>query len=321
MKRFVFFLLLVPCFQLLGQTDPDSTTRKKEQTIVTEPVTLPRGILRMGLDTRLLFPDKSFVDGKRQAHDENVWGSNLTCSLFAGYGVSDRLMIKVTIPYMREDYYETPLYLFPTDSDQQYSYPQRWKTQARGIGDVDVSVAYQLVQQTISSPAIATVLAVTLPTGRKDIIDDDDGNEHTYHLPTGQGEVSLETALILRKITYPYACGASVFYVYHSGTNKVLAPGKRPSDFQHGQTLGASASLNAHLNEAIAFSNRFDILRFGSDRINGEPTAKKGWLLQYFAGLSFQIRSFRLDQGMMIALKGDNAAADPAYHIALQYSF
>jgi hypothetical protein len=321
MKRWLLFLLIGPCFHIFGQEVPDSMAMRKEQTIVTEPATLYKGILRIALGTELRFLNKRFVDGKKQPIDENIWGSNIVSFVSAGYGVTERLMLKIVVPYVRADYYQTPLYLFPTNTNQQYSYPQRWKTQARGIGDVDLSAGYQIIQENKSRPAIVASVSATLPTGRKDVTDDGDDVDHTYDLPTGQGAFAFETALMIRKISYPYTCSATVFYIYQSEANKVTGLGEASANVQNGQTLGASASLNVQLSNWVAFANNLDLLRSGGQTKDGAPAGGAGWLLQYLPGLSFQLKKLRIDQGMMIALKGNNMDADPAYHLLLQYSF
>ena len=321
MKRFLIFLFLGSCLSALAQPAAIPADEKKKQTVVTEPVTVYGGIWRVGWGTRLQFLNKIFVDGKRQAHDENIWASKSLWPLFAAYGITDRLMLKIVIPYVQEDYYYTPVYLFPSGSDQQYSYPQRWRTQARGFGDVDFSLGYQLVQESRSHPAFATFVTLTLPTGRKDVVDDDDENDQTFARPTGQGEFGLETAVMLRKITYPHAYSLKVFYLYRTEASKILAVGEEATAFQNGQTLGASATFDSHLNNRIVFINQLDMLQVAANKKNREPAGAKAWMLQHFLGLSFQVNQFRINQGMTIALMGNNVAADPAYHVKLQYSF
>ena len=320
MKHVLLFLFMALCISALAQP-AISADEKKEQTVVIEPATLYRGIWRAGWGTRFQFLDKSFVDGKKQPHDENIWGSKSVWPLFAAYGITDRLMLKIVIPYVLEDHYHAPVYLFPSGSDQQYSYPQRWRTQARGFGDLEMSFGYQLVQETESRPAFVTFVAKTVPTGQKNVVDDDDENHNTFARPTGEGAFAFETAFMMRKISYPYAYGLKLFYVYRTETNKILAVGNEPTDFQNGHTFGASASFNAQLNKWIAFINQAELLQLAADRKNNELTGETGMLLQHFTGLSFQIRQFRIEQGMTIALIGNNVAADPAYHINLQYSF
>lgn len=321
MKHLFVVLFFGSCVCSLAQPAAISAGEKKEQTVVAEPVTLYGGIWRAGWGTRLQFPDKSFVDGNRQAHDENVWASQSLWPLFAAYGITDRLMLKIVIPYVQEDYYYTPSYLFPSGSDQQYSYPQRWRTQARGFGDIDISLGYQLIPESKSRPAFATFLNLTVPTGRKDVVDDDDENNHTFARPTGQGEFALETAVMLRKIRYPYAYSLKLFYVYRTEAHKIMAVGEEATDFQNGQTLGGSASFGSQLNNWIAFINELELLQIAANKKNGLAAAEKAWLLQNFVGLSFQLKQFRINQGITIAIMGNNVAADPAYHINVHYSF
>ena len=322
MERWLLSLfIVVPCVYVSAQEAPDSMALRKEQTIVTEPATLYDGILRIGVGTQLQFLDKRLVDNRRLPIDDNIWGSNITWSLSVGYGVTDRLMIRMVIPYVKADYYETPLYLFPTNTNQQYSYPQRWKTQAHGIGDVDLTAGYQIFKENKSRPAIGVIVTATLPTGQKDVVDDGDDVDHTYDLPTGEGEYAVETTLMVRKVIYPYAYSATVFYGYHSETTKLTDLGERPAAVKNGQTLGGSASVHIQLSNWVTFTNSLDLLRFGAQKKDGARAREAGWILQYFPGLSFQLKKLRIDQGMTVALKGNNIDADPVYRVLLQYSF
>jgi hypothetical protein len=319
-------LLFIVCFHpaalLFAQTEEQSLRDERKQlTLVTEPVTLYKGFFRVGLGTAYSLADKRFIDSKKEPLSGQGWANTFTVSLSAQYGISDRLMVGVTVPYTNDNIYHSTLYEVPSDEGRRYLYPQRWLTQAKGVGDVEVVVASQLLAETNSRPALAVVVITTLPTGEKNIVDDGDENANTFARPTGQGEVAISTALRLRKITYPFVYSGAFSYKYRTESSKVVAVNEPTVRCRNADLLRFSGSFYFHLNDWIAFRNDSDYVRFGQDMQDGEKVTEKGWLWQYSPGISFQLSRLRIDQAVDIPLKGNHVAADPKYFLALQYIF
>jgi hypothetical protein len=298
-----------------------SPAERKQQTIVTEPVTLYKGFFRAGLATWYNVIDKIFLDSRKQSQPGNIWGSTFSLSFYGQYGISDRLMAEVALPYVRDNIYQSVVYELPMDFNEQYVYPRKWKTQANGIGDLDLTFGYQFIQETPSRPALAAFVTATLPTGEKNVIDNDDDDPNTFNRPTGQGEFALNTVVRLRQIRYPFSYSISAAYKYRTESSKVIAVDQPEVKYRNGSLLDISGSFNFHMNDWIAFKNIVDIMQIQKDKVNGEETGEKAWLLQYLPGISFQLKRLRFDQGVMIPIKGNNVAADPGYLLIVQYTF
>jgi hypothetical protein len=322
MKTLYTLCFSLCCSATLAQVQEQvSPAERKQQTIVTEPITLYKGFIRTGVASWYNVIDKIFLDSKKQSQPGNIWGSTFSFSVYAQYGISDRFMVEMLVPYVRDDIYQSVLYELPLDFNEEYLYPQKWKTQANGLGDLDITAGYQLLQETVSRPALAAFVTATLPTGQKDVVDDDDDNVNTFDRPTGQGEFAINTVVRLRQIKYPFSYSISASYKYRTVSSKILAVDAAVVDYRNGNLLGFSGSFNFHVNDWIAFKNIVDYMRTAKDSQNGEDIGEKAWLLQYLPGISFQLKRLRFDQGVMIPIKGNNVAADPGYILIVQYTF
>jgi hypothetical protein len=323
MQKYIpYFLMLFSQSLCLAQVQEQlSPSERKQQTIVTEPITLNKGFIRAGLATWYNVIDKIFLDSKKQSQPGNIWGSTFSFSIYGQYGISDRLMVEVALPYVRDDIYQSFIYELPMDFNEQYVYPRKWRTRADGIGDVDITLGYQLMKETISRPALAAFVTATLPTGEKNVVDNEDDDLNTFHRPTGQGEFAVNTLVRLRQVKYPFSYSISAAYKYRTESTKVIAVDQPEVKYRNGSLLDISGSFNFHLNDWMAFKNIVDVMTIEKDQLNGEELGEKGWLLQYLPGISFQLKRLRFDQGVMIPIKGDNVAADPGYVLIVQYTF
>ena len=230
-------------------------------------------------------------------------------------------MVEVLMPYRIENIYQSITYELPLDASEQYVYGSTWKTRGNGFGDLDIAIGYQLLEETVSRPALAAFVTTTLPTGEKNVIDDDDDNVNTYHRPTGQGEIAVNTVLRLRRVMYPYSYSISAGYKFRTEVTKVMEVGQPAVNYRNGNLLTFSGSFNVHLNDWIAFKNIVDYTNIGKDTNNGEEVGEKGWLIEYLPGVSFQLKKLRFDQGVTIPVKGNYTSADPGYLLILQYTF
>lgn len=321
-RTFGLLCLCLSCYTVQSQVQEQvSPAERKQQTIVTEPITLYKGFIRTGVASWYNVIDKIFLDSRKQSQPGNIWGSTFSFSVYGQYGISDRLMVEVLIPYVKDDIYQSVVYELPLDFNEQYVYPQKWKTEANGIGDLDLTVGYQLLQESASKPALAAFVTATFPTGQKDVVDNDDQDVNTFDRPTGQGEFALNTVVRLRQIKYPFSYSISASYKYRTPASKRLLVNTPMVDYRNGNLLGFSGSLNFHLNDWIAFKNIVDYMLTAKDSQDGEEIGEKAWLLQYLPGISFQLKNLRFDQGVMIPVKGNNVAADPGYLLIVQYTF
>jgi hypothetical protein len=298
-----------------------SPAERKQQTIVTEPVTLYKGFFRAGMATWYNVVDKIYLDSRKQSQPGNIRGSLFSFSVYGQYGISDRLMVEIALPYVSQNIYQSIVYELPMDFNEQYIYPRTWKTEAKGIGDIEINVGYQLIKETASRPALAAFVTTTLPTGKKNVVDNNDDDPNTYFAPTGQGEIAVNTLVRLRQVRYPFSYSISAAYKYRTESTKVIGVDQPEVKYRNGSLLNFSGSFNFHLNDWMAFKNIVDLMSSQNDTLNGEEVGEGAWLLQYLPGISFQIKRIRFDQGVMIPIKGNNIAADPGYVLLIQYSF
>jgi hypothetical protein len=314
---FVFGIALQVCW---GQEEM-SPAEKKQKTLVTEPLTLYKGFFRAQVSTYYALIYKVFVDEKKQSLDGNGWGDNFSLSADLQYGVSDRFMVEVAVPYVRDRIFQSFRYEVPVDPTNELALPTSWETKGAGIGDMEVALSYQVITETPSRPAVGAVLRVTLPTGEKDVTDDHDDNPNSFNRATGQGEVAINTTVRLRKVNYPFAYGGSVGYVIKNEVSKVVQVDAPPVSYKNGNFLNLSAFMNVSLNDWVAMRNFLEYYHVSKDQINGSDTGDERWLFEFDPGFSFQLKRFRFDQYVVIPLKANIGAADPAYILLFQYTF
>ncbi len=292
----------------------------KQQTVVTEPVTLRKGYLRAGAEGAFIIVDKVFdEDGKRDyILGTNAWGKFSGFQLALHYGITDRLEVRCAIPYVNQQYFISTLITSVFDrSDTLISFRSR----GRGLGDIEAGVKYQLLRETDRMPSITLGSVVTFPSGRKNprnIV-----NDLQYDHPTGGGFFQLEAFLQVRKIFYPFSAQARVHYEHYFPGTKVFSPGEPETEFREGDMFILAAAFNLHLNDWIVLANELSFTTFGEYTYRYDPveTSPGGWDLEYIPSLFFQVRRFRFKQGILVPMFGNYQAADPTYAFGLSYIF
>ena len=74
----------------------------KQQTIVTEPVTLRKGFFRVETGVIYVASDKLFnSSGKREYYSFSMWGSHYRFAVNLKYGITDRLEIDIYAPVIK----------------------------------------------------------------------------------------------------------------------------------------------------------------------------------------------------------------------------
>jgi hypothetical protein len=247
-----------------------------------------------------------------------VVASSFTFTGYAQYGFSDRLQAEIQMPYTNQRQSQTVLFEVPRlDS----AFVQYWRTKSVGFGDLDMTVAYQLLAPAARKSFLGIFITTTLPTGRKNPTDIDPKNPRNYSRPTGSGEVAVLTQFKYRKIMYPFSYNLFISYKTYFGGSKVLDPeDTKEKPFKSSNYFSTSGSFNMHLNNWIVFKNFLDTYFFGPGETDGKE-GQSSWALYYYPGFSFQLKRFRLDQTIVIPLAGKLTGADISYAIACQYTF
>ena len=320
MKKLVTILtILIGSYAVHAQVQEQlGPTEKKHATLVTEPLTVYKGFFRAGLATNYSVVDKIFQeDGKKESLSGNIWGSSWTFYAYLQYGITDRLMIDLFLPYMTGSIKQSLLFVDQTTGDQAIF---KWDSPANGLSDLDVSVAYQIVTETASRPALGLFVVGTLPTGEKDP-SNEDPLTGSYDRPTGSGAFHVNTTLKLRKVVYPFSYTISASYKLKMEGEKKLEPSTPNVTFKDGNVLNLAGIFNLHLNDWIVFKNIADYYSFAEGEVEGLKSGGSSWLMNYTAGLSFQLKKLRLDQAVSFPLMGKLSAADPSYILIVQYTF
>ena len=320
-KNITITLLFCIATQVCFAQEEMSPAEKKQQTLVTEPVTLYKGFFRLQVSAYYSLIDKIFLDSKKQSVEGNSWGDNFSVATHLQYGISDRFMVEASIPYIRQRIFQSFRYEFPLDRNGQFSDTTKWETKASGMGDIELAMAYQLILESPSRPAVVATLRVTLPTGEKDVTDDNDDNPDSYNMATGQGEISINPSIRLRKVSYPLAYGIHVGYKFRNEVTKVTELDKPAVSYKNGNLADAGAFMNVSLNDWVIMRNLVDFYYKEKDQINGSETGDETWLLEYVPGFSFQLKRFRFDQLVIIPIKANLGSADPSYVLLFQYTF
>jgi hypothetical protein len=321
MKVNIYTIVLTLCWwsaasQVQEQLSP---TEMKQVSIVTEPLTTFKGFFRGGIATNYSVVDKIFLEnGSKESLSGNIWGSSWTFYAFMQYGITDRLMVELFIPYKIESIKQSFSALDMTTGEELVF---KWDSPSNGLSDLDVTVAYQLITETAARPALGLFVIGTMPTGKKNPSDADPSNPNNYDRPTGSGAFAVNTILKLRKVVYPFSYTISASYKLKMEGEKMLEPSTPEVSFKDGDVLNFTGIFNLHLNDWIVFKNIADYYSFAEGEVDGVKSGGSSWLLNYTAGLSFQLKRLRLDQGISFPIIGKLSAADPSYVLVMQYTF
>jgi hypothetical protein len=324
MKRLFIYLVIVFLCQIINAQIEQMIlpSDMKQETVITEPATIRKGFLRTGIFASYGVVDKMFNDKweKKYIPGSNGWASSWSYQASVMYGVTDRLMLGLEIPYMHERYFMTNEIVLP-GLDSTFVLESR--VNAIGLSDIDFSVDYQMIYLNEGKTSLKAQVYITLPTGRKN--PENIVNSTNYDKPTGLGYVSIDTRLAFRQIVYPYSFSGYASYKYNLKGSKIHYPGEEEVSFRDGANLYLGGSFNVHLNDWIAFMNEIAFSTWSKDTYDAITSADVKftgrYLINYQPSLVFQVRRFRFFEVVQFPLKGKNTGADPGYVFGLQYTF
>jgi hypothetical protein len=292
----------------------------KQLTIVTEPSTLYKGFFRTGMALSYGVVDKYFTnDSKKEYFLNSAWATNSGANFIFQYGISDRLQVEATIPYVSDlRQSQNRLYAPSSDTTIEYSFTLK----GNGIGDCYLALKYQFIDEKTSKTSLTGSIDLTIPTGEKNPTNIK--GDTNYDPPVGNGYFATTFGLKFRKIQYPYSYAGYLYYTYKLPGSKIMDPSdKDETEFKDGNHLDVGASFNIHLNEWIALTNELNLYHRAKDKIENEipDEAIAAWAVSYEPRLVFQIKRFRLAEAVRIPLKGKGVSADPLYVVIFQYMF
>lgn len=304
---------------LYGQTEKQLVPSDlKQQTIVTEPVTLSKGFIRIGSIANYRVADRYFNDdSKKEYFLYNIWGSKSAFNLALQYGLNDRMEVGVVTEYMYNKLERQTIQVNAGTSTTVQT-----KQKGIGFGDTRLDLKYQLIPEKRYRVSLTSYLSATIPTGEKNPTNIKSAEQ--YDLPVGTGNYSASAELYARTILYPYSFTAFFRYIYNfSGTKKINATDFSERHFRFGNRYETGISANLHLNEWIVLANDINYSYEGQGTIDNVIVATMpcSWTLAYIPNLVFQVRKFRLSESVTIPLRGRNVPADPLFVMRIQYIF
>ncbi|MFN8241874.1 MAG: hypothetical protein U0X39_14125 [Bacteroidales bacterium] len=292
----------------------------KQQTIVTEPVTLRKGYFRTGVLVNYRVADRYFTaNGSREYYINNTWGSKTSFNLMVQYGLSDRFQVDISSDYMKELQESTTTEVTPGTNTSKEVVSKR---KGLGPGDSYLTIRYQLVPESRWLVSLTSTAKLTVPTGKKNpsnII-----SENQYDLPVGDGTYALTAGLYARSILYPYSFTAYMNFTRNFTGSKIInTTDATETRFRFGNFVETGIGTNLHLAEWIVLSNGINYHHEGQGSLNGVNSERMpaSWGVFYEPSMIFQIRRFRLGESVTVPLKGKNIPADPLFVIMVQYVF
>jgi len=295
----------------------------KQQTIVTEPSTLNKGFLRVGLNGSFQSFDRYFdLDGSRgYLLNSNTWRKSWTYYLSVEYGLTDRIQLALSQPYLNGKTYISYNMIVGGLSKADTTISGRSKEQ--GFGDLSVSISYQILKEGDIWPSVTGSVSVTFPTGRKEMKDVVSSLE--YNGPTGSGFYSLMYNLLVRKVFYPFSATISADYLQTFKGKKDLMYGLGEVEFNMADNFALTGGFYAHLNDWIVIGSQVSFTKpIGEIAFYYDPPSvakPDSYILSYNPEIYFQIRRVRFYENTIIPLFGKDGSADPVYRIGLQYLF
>ncbi|MGD0583258.1 MAG: transporter [Bacteroidales bacterium] len=320
-KISIIYLLIIFSAVASGQTEKlINPADLKQQTIITEPLTLQKGFLRVGLFYTYTLSDKYFdSSAKKTFFPGNGWSSSNDLQLWTDYGITDRFMVELGIPYTNGiEIYHQKLYVPIIDT----MVSRNFTAKSKGLGDILMSASYQIIPSKDHKFSLRGQLELTLPTGRKNPTNF--VNSYEYDAPTGNGVFVVTPGLYAQLLSYPFSFTAFLYYDYNFKGSKIMNAGDtQEKKFKYGDDINPGGSINFQLNDWIALTNELDFQYWwkGEEEGASDNDLYTHWSFTYQPRLIFQIRRFRLGESVTIPLKGKSYGADPQYILFVQYVF
>jgi hypothetical protein len=292
----------------------------KQQTIVTEPATLRKGYFRTGIALSYGVVDKYYNDSAEKVYFlESAWSSSYSYLFIFQYGITDRFMVDLSTQISRSRMQNNSQLIWPENNvNTSYSF----NLEGKGIGDSYLLLKYQIIPEKENKISLTGALDVTFPTGKKNPTNVESAT--MYDLPTGNGYFVTGIGLTARKIRYPYSYKAYSYY-YHKfpGSRLINATDTEETEFKDGDRIDLGGSFDILLNDWIALTNELNFYYRAKCETYYTTTeiTDPAWAFNYETRLVFQVKKFRIGEGVRVPLKGKNISADPLYVLLLQYIF
>jgi len=320
-KIIIIYLLLLLTSTVFSQTEKLLVPSDlKQQTIITEPVTLHKGFFRAGLLLDYRVADRYFdSSGDKLYYRTSTWGSHSAYGITLQYGITDRLQVDLISEFMNtlQETQNTEI-----DPGTNATIVTIDKQRGIGLGDSHLALKYQIIPENERKFSLSGRLKATFPTGAKN--PRNIKSENQYDLPVGDGTYALGLNLSARMIVYPYSFSGYMAYTYNFTGEKIFSTVDQiEKQFKLGNLFETGLAWNIHLNEWIVFGNEVNFYREGEGQIENAPSPlmPASWAISYEPSIIFQVHRFRLGESVKIPIFGKNVPADPLYVLMAQYIF
>ncbi len=211
---------------------------------------------------------------------DDIAADIFTVDLTGRYNVTDRWQIGATLPFVYRQ----------TNFQRNVNVGVEASVDEADLGDITLSSAYQLYQESDSWPDIVWNLSVKAPTGSHpygttletvERTRDGDTDIITFpsELPTGNGLWSISNSLSFVKTTDPAILFANIGYTHNlegSFDDIGAAVGDQPGDVRLGDSLyygiGMAFALNEKMSLSLSLSQR--LTQKSETRNDGQPWEK-----------------------------------------------
>lgn len=243
----------------VGEAPPDKAAVEVAAIPERQGVLTPKSqfILEPSVDythastNRLVFRGVEIVTGVQigviEASDADRNG--LGGSISGRYGLTDRLEVQLTVPYVRR-------------SDRLTILAQRDETISRttslegsGVGDVELGARYQINRARPGRPVLIGALRVKSDTGTSPFEIDRDEFGVAGALATGSGFWGVEPGLTFLYPTDPIVIFGGVSYLYHMPKDiDQMIGGVQVGKVDPGDSIGVNAGFGFAINPKFSFS-------------------------------------------------------------------
>jgi len=320
-KIIIIYLLLLITSSAFSQTEKLLVPSDlKQQTIITEPVTLHKGFFRTGLLLDYRVADRYFNNsGDKQYYYNSIWASKSAYGITLQYGITDRLQVDLISEFMNTLQETQNVEEDPATNTTSITVD---KHRGIGLGDSHIALKYQIIAEKERKFSLSARLKGTFPTGAKN--PRNIKSENQYDLPVGDGTYALGLNISARMIAYPYSFSGYLAYTYNFTGEKIFnTVDQIEKQFKLGNLFETGISWNIHLNDWIVLGNELNFYDEGEGQIENAPSAQMpaSWAFSYEPSLIFQVYRFRLGESVKIPVLGKNVPADPLFVLMAQFIF
>ncbi len=243
----------------VGEAPPEAEAVEVAALPERQGVLTPKGqfVLEPSVDythastNRLVFRGVEIVTGVQigviEASDADRNG--LGASLSGRYGLSDRLEVQLTVPYVRR-------------ADRLTILAQRDETISRttslkgsGVGDVELGARYQINRARPGRPVFIGALRVKSDTGTSPFEIDRDEFGVAGALATGSGFWGVEPGVSFLYPTDPIVIFGGLSYLYHMPKDiDQMIGGVQVGKVDPGDSIGVNAGFGFAINPKFSFS-------------------------------------------------------------------